>query len=72
MNEIKRLYPNGIGDGSLILSPLDPLFAFLAMSDKNAANSQHADTQPIITEDIDYEIVEPSKLPPSNTTNDPG
>jgi hypothetical protein len=30
-------------------------------------NPQSIVIHPIITEDIDYEIVEPSKLPPSNT-----
>ena len=31
---------------------------------------QPYDSQPIITEDIDYEIVEPSQLPPSNTIDE--
>jgi hypothetical protein len=67
---IKRISPGRgttiIGDGTLILSSLDPLAIFLSMSDKNADNAQPIELQPI-TEDIDCEIIEPKQLPPNET-----
>ena len=66
-NEIKRISPGGrvtVGDGMLMISGLDNLTAFLAASHLNAANADHIEQEPVITEDIDCEIIEPAKLPP--------
>jgi hypothetical protein len=62
--DIKRISPGGIVTGLLDLS---------FRSDRPPTEWFYPpeSSQPIVTEDIDYEIVEPSKLPPSNTTNEP-
>jgi hypothetical protein len=51
-----------IFDGTLLV--FDPWTAAFFASDKNADNSQPVEIQSI-TEDIDCEIIEPAKLPPS-------
>jgi hypothetical protein len=59
---IKRISPGGIVAGLLDVS---------SRSDRPPTEWFYPpeSTQPIITEDIDYEIVEPKELPPSTTDN---
>jgi hypothetical protein len=62
--DIKRVFPGGVANESSHQTSDGRIWVF------SCAVPRPNNSQPIITEDIDYEIVEPPKLPPSNTTNE--
>jgi hypothetical protein len=70
--DIKRISPGKVEFADGIFQVTDPMLAaFLHWSPINAANAQFREQHShlIITEDIDYELIAPSQLPPSNTND---